>query len=419
MMDFVVRAATEMDGEVWLAVETRTKRSFCRDCGAQGRSKGRRTVTVRDLEAAGRPVVLVWRKRRFYCTVEECGRGWSEESEEIAPRASLTRRARVECCRAVGEDARSVSSVAKRFGVSWGTAMGAVEEHGRPQVDDPARIEATRQLGIDETAWLSATPEHSTIFATSVVDTERGKLIDIIRGRDATILRDWLGQRGSDWLGAVGVVSIDPFEVYRAGLHPHLDHAVVVADPFHIVRLANRSLDKVRRRNQQEQTGHRGRRGDPLYDVRKILLSGAERLDEKAWAKMDRALSSSDPRDEVVAAWLAKEHLREVYAVSAGRRHQAPRRRHRRDQELRDRRARHPVRDVRAWRKEILNHHRTGGASNGPTEAMNLLIKKIKRVGCGFTNFSNYRLRVLLHCGVEWNTHRAASMRGRRPPLVA
>jgi transposase len=114
----------------------------------------------------------------------------------------------------------------------------------------------------------------------------------------------------------VAVVSIDPYEVYRSRLHPHLDHAVVVADPFHIVRLANRSLGKVRRRNQQEQTGHRGRRGDPLYDVRKILVAGAERRDEKAWAKMDRALSSSDPRDEVVAAWLAKEHLREVYAVS-------------------------------------------------------------------------------------------------------
>ena len=154
--------------------------------------------------------------------------------------------------------------------------------------------------------------------------------------------------------------------------------------------------------------------------MRKILLTGAERLDEKAWAKMERALSSSDPRDEVVAAWLAKEHIREVYAVS--------------DPEDAAKLLDAVISEckssaidelvtlsgtLRAWRKEILNHHRTGGASNGPTEAMNLLIKKIKRVGCGFTNFSNYRLRVLLHCGVEWDTHRAASMRGRRPPLVA
>jgi transposase len=57
--------------------------------------------------------------------------------------------------------------------------------------------------------------------------------------------------------------------------------------------------------------------------------------------------------------------------------------------------------------------------SNGPTEAINLLIKKIKRVGRGFRNFDNYRLRLLLHCGVDWNTMRATPIRGRLPRLVA
>ncbi len=33
----------------------------------------------------------------------------------------------------------------------------------------------------------------------------------------------------------------------------------------------------------------------------------------------------------------------------------------------------------------------TGGASNRTTEAVNLTIKQIKRVGRGFTNFDNYR----------------------------
>ncbi len=57
--------------------------------------------------------------------------------------------------------------------------------------------------------------------------------------------------------------------------------------------------------------------------------------------------------------------------------------------------------------------------SNGPTEAMNRLIKNIKRVGRGFTNFENYRLRLLAHCGLKWQTHRTASMRGRSPHLAA
>jgi hypothetical protein len=68
---------------------------------------------------------------------------------------------------------------------------------------------------------------------------------------------------------------------------------------------------------------------------------------------------------------------------------------------------------VWAWEAEILAWHATDGCSNGPTEAVNLLIKKVKRVGHGFRNFANYRLRVLLHCGVRWQTHRTARLRGR------
>jgi transposase len=77
------------------------------------------------------------------------------------------------------------------------------------------------------------------------------------------------------------------------------------------------------------------------------------------------------------------------------------------------------ARTVRAWEAEILAWHATGGCSNGPTEALNLLVKKVKRVGHGFRNFANYRLRLLLHCGVTWQTHRTARLRGRSPRFVA
>jgi len=77
------------------------------------------------------------------------------------------------------------------------------------------------------------------------------------------------------------------------------------------------------------------------------------------------------------------------------------------------------ARTVSAWEAEILAWHATEGCSNGPAEAVNLLIKKVKRVGHGFRNFVNYRLRLLLHCGVTWQIHRTARLRGRSPCLVA
>ena len=39
--------------------------------------------------------------------------------------------------------------------------------------------------------------------------------------------------------------------------------------------------------------------------------------------------------------------------------------------------------------------------SNGPTEATNAVIKKVKRVGHGFRNLDNYRLRLLLTVGLD------------------
>jgi transposase len=77
------------------------------------------------------------------------------------------------------------------------------------------------------------------------------------------------------------------------------------------------------------------------------------------------------------------------------------------------------ARTVRAWEAEILVFHASEGCSNGSTEAVNLLIKKVKRVGHGFRNFDNYRLRLLLHCGVRWQTPQTARLRGRSPRLAA
>ena len=48
-----------------------------------------------------------------------------------------------------------------------------------------------------------------------------------------------------------------------------LPRAAQVVDPFHLIALANRCLDAVRRRVQTEQPGYRGRRDDPLYRARR------------------------------------------------------------------------------------------------------------------------------------------------------
>ncbi|MGZ4708104.1 MAG: helix-turn-helix domain-containing protein, partial [Acidimicrobiales bacterium] len=102
---------------------------------------------MRDLPIGDRPVVVVWAKRVWRCPDPDCAVvTWSEDLDEIAPRAALTERARAEICQLVGQVGRSVAEVARAFGVSWHTAMAAVRDHGRPRVDHLSRLGAPAAL---------------------------------------------------------------------------------------------------------------------------------------------------------------------------------------------------------------------------------------------------------------------------------
>jgi len=63
-----------------------------------------------------------------------------------------------------------------------------------------------------------------------------------------------------------------------------------------------RTLDQVRRRVQNEMLGHRGRRHDPLFKIRKLLLKGTERLDERGQDRLLLGLRIGDPHDELLRA---------------------------------------------------------------------------------------------------------------------
>lgn len=416
---FVLVGAVEEAGELVMIVETTADLVGCSGCGTRARSKGRPVVVVTDMAFGGRVARLVWRKRRWRCPDPDCPVGtWTEQTAVIGARSSLTERAKIDMCHRVGKDAASVAVVGREYGVSWDTVMRAVREKGLPLVD--ALIEAPpAALGVDETSFQAATVGRSTTYVTGLVDLDAGRMVDLIEGNNAPDLARWLDERPLDWLAQVDTVCVDPREPYRAGLAPALDHARLVVDPFHVVALGNRALDEVRRRVQRETLGHRGRKHDPLYRIRRTLTRGAERLDERGWQRLHAGLVAGDPADEILDAFLAKEHARDVYLTEDPTEAKL----------LLDKLlvfcAESHVPEVvtygktcARWHNEILAHHDTG-ASNGPTEALNLLVKKVKRCGHGFRSFTNYRIRVLLHCGVTWNTTPTASMRAHSPRKIA
>jgi transposase len=227
-------------------------------------------------------------------------------------------------------------------------------------------------------------------------------------------------ERDQAWRDQIGFAALDPFRGYATVLHSQLPHAIRVLDAFHVVKLGNTVVDEVRRRVQQQTLGHRGFAGDPLFQVRRLLLRGREHLTDNATARLDAALEAGDPDWEVPVAWQAAQRLRAVYHTE----HLAEGRRQ--AEQLLEQLHTCPIpevarlgRTLRSWRSEFLTYFDTDRVSNGPTEAMNLLIEKIRRVRHGYRNFDNYRLRLLLYCGINWQTPLTPRIRTRRPRLVA
>jgi len=59
--------------------------------------------------------------------------------------------------------------------------------------------------------------------------------------------------------------------------------------------------------------GHRGRVGDPLYGIRRVLRRGADTLTDRAWDRLLAGLDTGDAGGQVAAAWIAAQYLRLLY----------------------------------------------------------------------------------------------------------
>ena len=383
----------------WLRVVIVAELGPSRCCGVLAHRHGVREVELVDLPVFGRPARLVWRKQRWRCPT--CGRTWTEQDPHIASsRCAMTTRAARWATIQVGRHGRTVNEVADDLGCDWHTVMDAVVVYGAPLIDDPHRFGAVAAVGLDETLFARVGPFRRQLWSTQIVDVAAGQLLDIVPGRDAIEPCRWFAARPLDWRAGIAWATLDLSASYRAVFDTMLSDAVQVADPFHVVRVANTALDECRRRVQNETLGHRGRKPDPLYRARRLLTIAAERLPDDRRDRLVGLLAAGDPRGEVKLTWHAKEVVRAINDHTDAALAEAWV-----DEIIRDfadtempLEVRRLGRTIRRWRDPIVAWH-SSQVSNGPTEALNNLVKRVKRVAFGMRRFRNYRLRALLYAG--------------------
>lgn len=412
--------AVERDerGALMVTVESPPGLMGCPACGVVAHAHGRVMVRLVDAPWAGRPVTVLWRKRRWVCPEPACEqRSFVEQDEHVArPRALMTTRA---CRWAIGQLRRehaSVHGLARQLGTTWRTVWRSIKPILQAAAEDDSRFDGVLTLGVDEHVWhhVSTKPPEQggrgPKELTGMVDLTRqpdpknpgktvvrARLLDLVVGRTGTGYATWLEQRGAAFRQRVQVATLDPFRGYKNAIDDKLQDAIAVLDAFHVVKLGGQAVDEVRRRVQHETTGHRGRKNDPLYRIRNILHAGAENLTERQQARLAEAIAADERHDEVWVAYQCAQQVRAVYHQStpaAGRRLA---------EKILASFTSCPIPEIARlgktltqWREAFLAYFTTDGASNGGTEAVNGLIELHRRVARGFRNRDNYRLRMLL-----------------------
>jgi transposase len=380
----------------------------CPACGVLAVGHGRRVHKLQDAPCFALPVEVWWRKRLWRCLEADCPVATFSERHELAPpRAKLTSRAVAWAIEALRWDDTSVSALARHLGVDWHTLMDAITAGARADLERPGRLEGVHVLGVDEHIWR---PTHHgrDRAVTSMVDLTRdqhgqlhARLLDVVPGRSGSAYATWLQAQPAAFRAGITHAALDPFRGYANAIRDQLDDAVPVLDAFHVVKLGGTAVDEVRRRVQQDQLGRRGHKQDPLYRIRRLLLTGIENLTDRQRERLKTGLDSGDPDWHVTIAWQSYQQLRAIYHTSGaadGRR---------RAEQIITTFPTCPIpeiarlgRTLRSWRTHVLAYfdvpEATGRVSNGGTEAVNLIIEKTRRIAHGFRNFHNYRLRILL-----------------------
>ena len=173
---------------------------------------------------------------------------------------------------------------------------------------DPSRLDGLFEIGVDEVSWR----KHAK-FLTLVSDHRRRKIVWGEEGRDATTLDQFFSELGKERANKLAAVSMDMSASYAKSVRneDHAPKAVICYDPFHVVQLATKALDAVRRQHWQQMRLVDAEGAKRFKGARWSLLKNPENLND------DQAATLRKLRRHGGAVWRAyslKEALRAIFA---------------------------------------------------------------------------------------------------------
>jgi transposase len=288
---------------VIVTVGLRRRRRACSRCGRTGRRleiHDHRVKRWRHLDLGGSRYVIECALRRLRCP--DCG-----VHLEAVPwaRAGAHHTRDFEDVVAWLAQQMAKTPIAGLLRIGWDTVGRIVERVVADHLDE-RRLEGLVAVGVDEISYRRAQR-----YLTSVVDHHRGAIVWCAPGRNAQTLQaffDLLGERRH----SIQAVSIDMSGGYETAIRDAIRDAEICCDPFHVVRLAQRAVDQVRRDEWNAHERSHTPQGKWIKGTRWSLLKTPEKQTAKQLALLAEVQHANKP---LYRAFLLKEELRVLYQL--------------------------------------------------------------------------------------------------------
>ena len=373
----------ETEKEIILQISMERKMHICKRCGGKtGRIHDYRVREVRDLELRGKPVRLLYRRRRYVCPA--CGKRFSEDNGFVGRYMRFTHRTAEKIMQLLRRRS-SMKDIAKDTGTS---VSGVKRVLGIMPVSKPQRL--PQALSFDEFKGDTG----GQPFQCIVADPLNRRVFDILPDRTAATIQEYL--RPFPNRDEVKYVVMDMNRGFRNIARTFLPNAQIIIDRFHVVRCCTELWKTSGVLSKPRFPRHRGgtssAQASTARPSRPSLRRGSRRRGRhapllgqlvQAYALKEAFYHFMDAPDRLAASqrldfWLDACDRLDLPEFGSCRK------------------------TLVNWRPYILNAF-DFRLSNGFTEGCNNAIKTLKRVAFGFRSFRSFRARILLSLGAYPN----------------
>ena len=359
----------QLEGYVCIHLKLLTQEISCPYCQKNTRQLHQtKFLLVRDLPTFGQPVYLKVPRRRFYC--RHCQKYVTERLEFIEWRRVHTRRYEQNIYQRVLSS--SIEQVSRDESLNYREIDGIFKRISQQvKKKDWSQV---KRLSLDEISKRKGYRD----FLTLVSNVDTGNLLEVIDSHQQEEIIKVLKQQPLLLREQVREVSVDMWVGFRKVIQEVFPNAVVVFDRFHLMKLLNEALNKLRKLL-----------GIKVKKSRYLLLKNFVELTSEEKEQLEEVLNQSELLR--IAYWM-KEEFREIYETS--KTVKSGWNRFNKWLVLAQVLYSKVAQTIRDHLEGICNYF-ISRTTSGVMEGINNKVKLILRQGYGFTDFEHFRARLL------------------------